>query len=1013
MKYYYPKSAGRLWLCFFFLPFLAYGQVPFSVSGTITNSRQEPLPGATVVIKGTSIGTSANVDGNYTLSGSLREGDYTLVYNYVGYSAQSRPLSVKPGSANQTIDVVLTEDVLNLNEIVVIGSTVTQEKKQLGNTITSIKSDQIIGRGTGDPLQALQGKVAGAQITQNSGDPAGGVSVKLRGAKSLLASSEPLYVIDGVVVSNATRNVTNVNVDAGAATGSIGQNRLADINPNDIESIEVINGAAAAAIYGSRASNGVVLITTKRGKEGKPQVNFSTAFNVNELRKRVPITTYPFQFGSPTQRLNTIADVGAAPGTQLATNLVEVPGRYDYQDQIFRTGYGTDNNLSVTGGTEKTKYFASVSHLYNQGIVQNADFRRTGARLRLDQKLNNWLSVAVGLNYTNSFSNEKPNGNVFWSPINSINITNNIYNITERDATGNLKAVEPTRVNPLSIIEAFDITQQTNRTIGDLQLIATPFPGFKVNYVIGLDNITQFGKIYIPPFPYRGVNTAWFDDGYASSATALTQLINNDINLSYAKDLGQFSLTTYGGFSHQFSKDQYVLAQGRRLAPFIRTVNGAATILPSDDAKSIFEIYGFYLQEVIGYKDHLFLTLAGRIDGSTAFSSNNRSLFYPKVSLSYVLSDTDWWANWNLDKAVSQFKLRASYGEAGNLTGIGAYDRFYRYSTASLTGVSAINAGATLANPNVRPERQEEIEIGADVSFLQNRLGLSFTVYQQKVRDLLIDRTLAPSEGGTNIRTNIGQLENKGIEISLNANVISRDKIKWNLYGTYSLNRNRVTDLPQALVSVRNVTGAPVFILPDEPVGVFYGFSYARQENGDLLLTSAGLPQRATGSNGAFLRSVIGNPNPQYIWSLGSNVDFLNNFSFAFLLDAVYGSEVFNADKRTRQGVGVGDLAEKEYRGEVPRGYINAIYPIEEFRIDDGSFVKVREASLTYRLPQIVPGISAMSISLVGRNLYSFDNYNGYDPETNAGGQSSVLRGIDFGNVPIPRTYQFTLRASF
>lgn len=1009
-----PLKISLLWALLLIAPAIAYAQIPFALTGKITDSQNEPLPGVNVLVGSTTVGGTTDAEGNYSITGTLNEGSYNVIFTYIGYLSESQKVSLSPGNTTFNLNVTLVEDILSLNEVVIVGSTISQEKKQLGNTITSIKADQITGRGTGNPIEALQGKIAGAQITQNSGDPAGGISVKLRGAKSLLASSEPLYVIDGVIVSNATRNVTNVNVSAGEASSFIGQNRIADINPNDIASIEVINGAAAAAIYGSRASNGVVLITTKRGKSGKPEVNFFTSVTVSELRKKVPITTYAKQFGSPALRLNIIGDNDPnTPGTQLATELIDVPARYDYQDQVFRTGVGTDNNVSVTGGSERTTYFASFNYLLNQGIVDNTDFRRTGGRLRIDQKINDWLSVTAGLNYTRSFSNEKPNGNVFWSPVNSINITNNTYNIEERDAAGNLKAVEPTRVNPLSVIETFDITQETNRTIGNLQLTAKPFAGFKVDYLFGIDNIAQFGKIYIPPYPYAGVNTAFFNDGYASSATSLIQLINNDINLSYIREAGNFTFSTYGGFNHQYSRDQYTVVQGRSLVPFIRTVNGASTPLPSTDAKGILQVYGFYLQEVIGFKDQLFLTLAGRVDGSTVFDPDNRNLFYPKASLSYVLSDTDWWANWKLDQAISQLKLRASYGEAGSLTGIQPYDRFYRYNATPFTGVSAITSGATLANTDVKPERQAEVEVGTDVSFLRNRVGISFTWYQQKIDDLLIDQSIAASEGGTSIRTNIGKAENQGIELSLNASVLETENFTWNVYGTFSRNRNQVTEIPQARIAVNNPTGAPVFILPGEAVGVFYGFYYARQDNGALLLDAAGLPQRATDANGTFLRKVIGNPNPDYVWSFGSNLDLYKNFSFNFLLDAVYGNEVFNADKRTRQGVGVGDLAEKEYRGELPRGYINAIYPIEEFRIDDGSYVKIREVSLTYRLPKISPAISNLSLSLIGRNVYSFDNYNGYDPETNAGGQSSVLRGIDFGNVPIPRTYQVALRATF
>lgn len=999
------------------------------VKGRVIDEKSSALPGASVLVVGTSTGTIADANGNFTLTIPNATGqDVTIEVSFIGYKRYRTTIKAV-GGQQTTLDVSLVPDFLSLDEVVVIGSTVTTERRKLGNSITSIKGDQLTERGTGNLVQAMQGKIAGAQITQNSGDPAGGISVKLRGAKSILSSSEPLYVIDGVVVSNATRNVTNVNVDAGT-TGAIGQNSMADINPNDIASIEVINGAAASAIYGSRASNGVVLITTKRGKTGKPQVQFSTSFNVNELRERVYITTYGKQFGSPTLRLNTIADTDPnTGGTQLATNLVDVT-RYDYQDNIFRTGYGTDNNLSIMGGTDKTTYYANFNYLFNQGIIDNTDYRRYNGKVRIDQHFNSWISVSAGVNFINGFSNEKPSGNVFWSPINSVNITNNIYDITQRDALGNLQAAEPTRINPLSTIEDFDITQETNRTISNIQLNLTPLEGLSITYLLGADNINQEGKIFIPPYPYSGVNTAFFNDGYASSAIATTLLVNNDVNLSYDKRVNDFSFVTQAGFSHQYSRTGYSLSQGRKLATFVKTVTGAATPLPPSNTLDIFEIYGVYLQEMIGFRDKLFLTLAGRIDGSTAFAPDNRNLFYPKASVSYLVSESAWWSNLGIGDVISQFKLRSSYGEAGNLTGIGPYDRFNLYSAGSFVGTNYVNANATLANEDVKPERQKEIEIGADISLLKNRLSFSFNYYNQQIEDLLIDRTLAPSAtGGSGIRTNIGKLENKGIEISLNATAVQTEAVTWNVFGTFSRNRNKVKETNQGIISISNPTGAPVAIINDQPLGVFYGFYFARDEDGNLLLNDSGLPVREAGTQdddlhgtpmrdanglptGAPLRKVIGDPNPDFIWSLGSSVDY-KNFTLGFLLDAVYGNEVFNADKRTRQGVGIGDYAEKEYKGELPRGYINAVYPIEEFRIDDGSFVKLREVSLSYRLPDVIKGIRNVQFTLAGRNLYSFDDYNGYDPETNSAGQSSTLRGIDFGNVPIPRSYQLMIKASF
>ncbi|HEU4609542.1 MAG TPA: TonB-dependent receptor plug domain-containing protein, partial [Chitinophagaceae bacterium] len=431
---------------------------------------------------------------------------------------------------------------------------------------------------TGNVLAALQGKTAGAQIIQNSGDPAGGISVRLRGISSINSSSEPLYIVDGVIVNNATTRVTNTsgNYDGQLFVGTIGQNRLADINPADIERIEVLNGAAAAAIYGSRANAGVIQIFTKRGSSGAPVISLSSNFMVNELRKKVPVNRSPVKFGgSPdvfTQDVITL--VGTPPA--LLTNTTPVT-RYDYQDYIFRTGIGTDNNISVSGGRERTKYYVSGSYFNNQGIVRNTDFRRYSFRTNLDQAFNDKISFSLGLNYINSSANEKPDGNSFFSPLNSINIIGNFHDIFTRDALGNIKAVgERQRVNPVSIIEDIKQRQETNRILANAGLKLKPFRNFSVDYTLGIDNYTQNGKTFIPPFAYP-VNTAFYgggigldpaQNGYASTASSTYFQINNEINGTYnaniTKDLAS---TTQVGYSLQYENSTYKLLQGRGLAP--------------------------------------------------------------------------------------------------------------------------------------------------------------------------------------------------------------------------------------------------------------------------------------------------------------------------------------------------------------------------------------------------------------------------------------------------------------
>ncbi len=469
------------------------------ISGKVTGTDGKGIPSVSVQVRTTTIGAVTDESGVYTINATLKQGTYILEFSGVGF--KSKVQNIQIGSAvNYTVNTNLDADALNLDEVVLIGSSLKQSRKQLGNTVNSVNAKQLSNTGSGNLTASLQGKVPGAQITQTSGDPAGSISIRMRGTSTIAGSSEPLYVIDGVIVSNTTTNVTNLNVAAGARA-EIGNNRLADVNPNDIEKIDIIPGASASAIYGSRASNGVVLITTKTGKSGQLKIDFGTSLILNSLRKRVYISKYGKQYGSATLRLGNISD-GPAPFItytrpdgqvrKLSTDLVDVT-RYDYQDEIFQKGLGTDNYVSLSGGSEKTKYFFSGGFYKNEGIIKNTDFRRYNFKTRIEQIISKYLTIIGGIAYSNSFSNEKPNGNVFWSPINSVNITNNLYDVKVRDAAGNLQGVEATRVNPLSVIEDMSLTQQVNRTISDIQVKLKPAAGLSIDYILGIDNFSQVG----------------------------------------------------------------------------------------------------------------------------------------------------------------------------------------------------------------------------------------------------------------------------------------------------------------------------------------------------------------------------------------------------------------------------------------------------------------------------------------------------------------------------------------
>lgn len=1039
-KYRFTRLFGRRLLLLLLLAgaVSARSNAQVHITGKVTDGNGKPLAAISVLVKGSSLGTVTNDQGVYALSGAVKPGLCTLVFSGVGYSEKQGSFTVG-AATSYTLDMVLSDQSSKLDEVIVTGTSRGTTRRQLGSYVASVRADQLTKGSTGNVLSALQGKTAGAQITQNSGDPAGGISVRLRGISTVNSSSEPLYIIDGVMVDNSTTRVTNADPGYGAAgqlngnniVGSVGQSRLVDINPNDIERVEVLNGAAATTIYGSRANAGVIQIFTRRGSAGAPSVSFSSTFSFNQLRKKLDVNRAPVKFGgTPDVQTQTIL-------TPSLTNTTPVQ-RYDYQDYIFRKAIGTDNTVSVSGGRDKTKYYASASYLYNQGIIKNTDFGRYSFRLNLDQELNSWASLSVTMNYINSKSNEKPDGNSFYSPTNAITIIGNYYDITKRDALGNIQAVgERGRVNPVSVIEDIKQQQQTNRIITGAGLKLAPIKNLVIDYHAGIDNYSQAGTTYIPPYAYN-VSTGFYGggpsldptlNGYASNATYNYFQINHDLNATYNLALSStLSSVTQVGYALQYQKGNYVLSQGRGLAPFIQTVNGAGTVITGADIRNESSLGGEFIQENLKYKNQLFITAALRTDHSSVFGADERNQLYKKISASYVLSGTNYWEKLGYGKWWNLFKLRAAYGEAGNLTGIGPYDRFNTYQPASFLGRTAFQSSTQLANTHVKPERQQEIEVGTDLGFLNDRIGVTFNYYHKKVYDLLFPRSIAPTNGFSSLLDNIGSLQNVGYEVVLNAVPVKTEKLRWDLTLIYNHNRNKALNIGQSIVLFANNGGAPVAVLQDQPVGVFYGTFFATDASGAQIKNSAGIPQTESGiqnsplsyttqrnasglPTGTALQKIIGDPNPKYTATLTNDVSY-DRFGLHIQLDAVQGVDVFNADFRTRQGVDNGKVAEQEDLGQLPRGYIAGVYNILAWRVDDGSFVKLRELSLSYTLGKI-KGFQDLTFSVGGRNLVSWDKYKGYDPEVNAAGQSTILRGIDFGSVPAPRTFSIGVRAKF
>jgi TonB-linked SusC/RagA family outer membrane protein len=859
----------------------------------------------------------------------------------------------------------------------------------------------------------------------------------------MYGSSEPLYIIDGMIIDNSSNNLANIQLSPDQRFQT-GNNRLADINPHDVERIEVINGPAAAAIYGSRAANGVVQIFTKKGKNQKPEVTLFSSVNFNQLSNRVEFNEYPFRFGyqftpnltSPFERRTMVTtfrpDTLARPpgGPRAIVGRLDTAKypvtRYDYQDDIFQPAWGTDQHLSIRGGNQELGYFVSASYLNNGGIVRNTGFERYGLQAKVDAQLNKWARLGTGLILSNSQSREMPNSFLQYSPLGAMNHIDNVYNITALDS------VEFSWINPMSSIETFEITIDTRRTIGNINLLLTPLKGLTIKGLVGLDTYSQQGFTYQGRMPYV-TNLGLFSDGYVSATKLNYSQWSTDLSATYKRDIGRrISSITTAGYAGQYISNIFQAQEGRNLVPFVRTLSAASTFhtVPVD-TRSEQTIYGWFIQETLGYNDLLFLTLAGRSDASSAFGSNAGDIFYPKAGLSFSLSETSFWKDLKLSSWFNTIHLRAAYGQAGNLTGIGPYDRFTSYSPTNYytTGYAWQNRRG---NQEIKPEIKTEMELGTDLQFFNGRIFARFNLYKQEIKDLVIPYNWAPSTGNAIILDNLGKMENKGFELMLGGRPVEMKKFQWDISLLYNQNRNQVTELyanaPFIGLDAFNTQG----VLVGYPMNTYYGTYLAREENGDLLLSNnlgyllpqlergdpvTETPQRVNKQpSGSPVRKVLGDPNPDYTATL------INHFRFGQLglriqLDRVAGFEVFNWTNIIRNNIGNGKTAEKELRGELPRGWTGALGGqisgpyIAEVAVEDGTYTSLRELTFSYTLKD-PKWVKNMELLLSARNLFIFTDYSGFDPQTSTSGQS-IVRSIDYSSTPLPRVIQFSIITTF
>ena len=981
-----------------------------TVRGRVTDAASgRGLPDAQVSVEGTRIGALSGANGEFTLTG-VSPGERTITVRRLGYQPTNRTVTVAAEGA-ATGDIPLSASALNLSEVVVTGTAAPTERRKIGTSVASVDST-LIARATAVTLdQAMQGKVPGAQITQNSGGPGGGgISVRLRGTNSFISGSDPLYIVDGVIVDNGSAQLADLGIRSNP------QNRLADLNPSDIERVEIIRGAAAAALYGSRANNGVVQIFTKRGTIGRPRFSLLSRFGMSELREEQPFNLYPFDAaGLPVQRFN-------------------------YQNDIFHRAPSNEQNLTVEGGSDQTRYYLSGNYADEEGILRSTSSRRAGGRVNLQQHLSSQLIGNVTANYTNTSNQVQAfgeqndygiMGSLFFAPTNvDFRPVNGIYPLPPSLGT-----------NPLLAIDRIRNPQEIDRFIGSTKLTWTPLSALLVDYTIGLDNTAFEQRQFVPRNAVLG--TAPLATGRSLSNFQGTRVINQDLVSTYTwTPIGSFELRTTGGFNLTQQKVRTTSAVANGLAPVGELV-GAGSIFTAGQTEVELRTLGFYGQQELSWADRLFLTAGVRYDASSTFAPSERWQVFPKFSASYVALDGQ-------PGLFNSLRLRSALGWAGSQPSIvNAYSQYISYTQLPFAGRPGFVNDITFGNPNLRNERAREWEVGAEVGLLGGRVGVEATYYDRIVDDLLFFRPLPTSTGFSRQFAPIGSMSNKGLELFLRTTNVDVPSLQWSSTITYTRNRNLVESLD--IQDFQSAGGYPNRIRAGEPAGVFYG-SYAARNcaTGALLVDSLGryrrsnntadmgttLEQRRAISGGTCndsLNAVIGDPNPNWMGSLLNEVTIARKLRVRALLDGVFGNDIMNLSTRA-QNAGIASNSKEYERELLPYGDPRKLPPtfnsrtqgIFEYWIEDGSFVKLREVSASYTLDQpVVRRVfrEGVELTLSGRNLWVWTDYNGYDPEinlfgTNAGGRESVQttaadRGFDFGGYPIPRVWSISARFTY
>lgn len=1030
------------WIFLFIsMPLLVFCQNR-TITGTIKNDKGQPVPLATIQEKGTQNSVTAKEDGTFSIG--ITSNNTILIITSVNH--ESRELNVGAQSAYN----VELKETGNLSEVVVTALGISREKKALGYASQEVKAADLTRNMQSNVLNALQGKVAGATISSVGGGPGQGATIRIRGINSIdpLQSNDPLFVIDGIILDNST---STAGSGSGYNVRSVG-NRASDINPEDIETINILKGGAATALYGLRGSNGVVVITTKKGKGDGVRVNVASMYGIDNINKTPKIQK---QYTAGLLGVYTPIGLGPAWGPTIAEAKILDPTHpdeiYDNYERAYSTGNQKRNSINVTGGGETVKFFSSVSAFDQNGMLPFTDYKNISGRLNTDIKISPKFRASVNMNFTNS-GGYRYDADRFGESLSYFSGRWDVKDYINPDGTQIWRGTN----NPIYGAATNRLKDNVNRFVGGISLGYTPFSWLSFSYRAGGDIYTD-NRIRTAPGLMGIANERSYDNSegfigeYNTNFRALNSTFIATLNSKLGKDI---TATLRLGHELLDRKSVYKGVLGSKLGLYNWFNLNNAAVLTAEDSKTEYRLMGFFGEATFDYKNFLFLSITGRNDITSSLAKPNNSFFYPSASLSYLFSQ-----HIKLPDYVSYGKVRFSYAKIGKdalpyATSIGFSP--YRSLASGLTGFTR---AASLGDPELRPEFTNTFEGGLEMSFLNNRVGFDLTYYHSISKDQILGIDVSSSTGYVRASVNAGSMRNKGIELVLKGTPVRTKNFNWDASLNFSANRNRIISIREGFTelvyggSSGGYLYSPVTmkLVPGEAYGSIYGTYYTRYYGGDKedpVRTDKSRPM-VIGTNGfpTFSQTSqkwLGNSQPDWVGGF-SNTFTYKDFSLSVLIDARYGQDRFNRLENFFAAFGIADYTAdrrsyKVFPGVLANGtpntkqvwldqavgpdgvnygegyYRNYYRAISEPFVQDASWWRVRSASLSYSLPNSIlrkTFIRNVVVSITGNNLFLHTNYYGLDPESISADAGSNVDGSSGFTYPAARSFLFSINVGF